>query len=240
MKKVLSIATLVILFLVGLSPLCAQNEATDSLPKPTRWTLGLQGGLDHNFYSINTQYAYDMHFSGMRGITLGFSASYEFFDWLAVRIDLNMTQKNYKMQRSNTYKDYYTNYRNTYTDVPILAVFHFGGKQLKGHFALGGYVGYWNSGNRNGVVFGIDDEIEPVFNYSFDETYEFNSTRDNRFDAGIAAAAGISYRLKDNIEFKLEYMLYYGLTSTTKNYMRIADPRYHTTNIAQFGVSYCF
>ena len=189
------------------------------------WTLGIHGGAAMEHFSINTQYAYNRSYHGEYGAYMGFFASYEFFDWLRVRVHFDMIQKNYKFSRTGFYDKLHTRYRNTYIDIPVMADFSFGGQKLKGHFLAGGYLGYWLSGHRTGTIYIVDDEVETDALYDFDEAYTFDSNKDNRFDAGLATGAGLSYRFSNNIEVCAEYLLFYGLTSTTKNYMRTTTSR---------------
>lgn len=69
---------------------------------------------------------------------------------------------------------------------------------------------------------------------AYSEKVDFDSRRDNRFDAGVTAGAGVEYRLTPLISLTAEVRHYYGLTNMYKN-TTVGDPRYNTTWTFQAG-----
>lgn len=200
-----------------------------------QWKVGVTAGTDYNVFSIDKQYMADVLFDGRWGITCGVSGQYNFADWFGVRADLNMTQKNYRMHRA-----YHTaidmKYRNTYLLLPVMASFSFGGQKLRGFCNLGVYGGYWMHSYRSG------DEMNSFtdLSYEFNETLEFSSERDQRWDCGLVGGIGMEYQFAKHWAAQVELRYYYSTTSITKQYMRIKDYRYNSTTAIQVGASYVF
>ena len=211
-----------------------------------QWKVGVEAGYDYNFYHIDTQYAYDFRYEGRGGITVGIPVEYGILDWLAVRADLIYMQRGYKMHRA--YNRTFQNRRDQYLSLPIMARFSFGGEKVRGFLHAGGYVGYWLKGSLNGLEISNTSDFDKVINgedgdvfFPYSHDYSFNSKRDNRFDAGLVGGIGVSYHVMPQLEVEVEGRCYYGLTSTTKDYMEYGkQPRYNTTVAILAGVKYCF
>ncbi len=207
-----------------------------SLSVKAQWQIGLQAGYDYDVYTINTGYQYDFNYVPQGGLTIAVPFQRQFTDWLGLRFDLAYVQKNTRMYRSSIYKEMFTNSKNSYISLPVMANFSFGGTYVRGFANVGGYIGYWTAGKVNGVQPNID-LITDVEDYvGFNEKYVFSKKRDNRLDAGLAGGIGLSVQTKGRIGFNIEGRVYYGLTSTKNNYMRVNYPAYHTTFAIQAGV----
>ena len=200
-----------------------------------QWRVGVTAGADYNVFSIDKQYMADVLFDGRWGVTYGVTGQYNFTDWFGVRADFNLTQKNYRMHRANI-EEVDLKYRNTYLQLPVMASFSFGGKKLRGFCNLGVYGGYWLHSYRSGT------DINSFTGQSFDikGKVEFDSDRDKRWDCGLVGGVGMEYRFDRHWAAQVEVRHYYSTTSTTKQYMRNKDYRYHSTTAIQLGASYIF
>lgn len=200
-----------------------------------QWRVGVTAGADYNVFSIDKQYMTDVLFDGRWGVTYGVTGQYNFTDWFGVRADFNLTQKNYRMHRANI-EEVDLKYRNTYLQLPVMASFSFGGKKLRGFCNLGVYGGYWVHSYRSG------NDMNSFTNQSFDikGKVEFDSDRDKRWDCGLVGGVGMEYRFDQHWAAQVEVRHYYSTTSTTKQYMRNKDYRYHSTTAIQLGASYIF
>lgn len=200
-----------------------------------QWRVGVTAGADYNVFSIDKQYMTDVLFDGRWGVTYGVTGQYNFTDWFGVRADFNLTQKNYRMHRANI-EEVDLKYRNTYLQLPVMASFSFGGKKLRGFCNLGVYGGYWVHSYRSGK------DINSFTGQSFDikGKVEFDSDRDKRWDCGLVGGVGMEYRFDQHWAAQVEVRHYYSTTSTTKQYMRNKDYRYHSTTAIQLGASYIF
>lgn len=210
-----------------------------------KWKMGVTMGGDINTYVIDKQYQYDWRYKNVKGMTMGLMGQYQLKEWFALRADINYTQKNYKQYRTGiasceNYKHY-----NSYVQLPLMANFSFGGKHLRGFLNLGVYGAYWTEGRISGTVteeiFGdvLDQQMydTPV---PVDQSYSFNSVRDNRIELGVVGGAGMEYRINRHWSVETEMRMYYSLTSTTKDYMLKRNPRYNTTVALQVGGAYWF
>ena len=200
-----------------------------------QWRVGVTGGTTYNVFSMDKQYLTDYQIDGRWGVTLGVTGQYNFNSWLAVRADLNWTQKNYRKYRSIlTQMDY--RYRNDYVQLPVMASFSVGGEKLRGFCNIGVYGGYWLISHQKGTDFN---------NFSgktimFSEKVEFNSDRDQRWDCGLLGGIGVEYQITPHWVAQAEVRYYYSTTSTVKQYMRVKDFRYNSTTAIQLGGSYIF
>ena len=211
-----------------------------------QWKVGLNAGYTYNSYSIDTQYAYDFNYDGLGGLTVGIPVEYGILDWLAVRADLTYLQKGHSMSRA--YNPTYRDRRDHYLALPVMARFSFGGEKVRGFLHAGGYMGYWAKSwvqgmeeSKSSILDDLMADKDPDVFVAYDHKYEFNSTRDNRFAAGLVGGVGLSYRIRPHIEVEAEGRCYYALTSITKDYMKhTKQPQYNTTFALQVGVKYCF
>ena len=200
-----------------------------------QWRVGVNGGATYNHSTISKHYMTDYQWKDRWGVTLGVMGQYDVNDWLGVRAELDWTQKNYRLTRqilSNL--DY--KYVNNYLQLPVMASFSFGGKQLRGFCNAGVYGGYWLTSGREGTDF--NNSSEKV--YEFSENIEFNDERDQRFDFGFVGGIGLEYRFCQRWAAQVEMRCYYSTVSTQKDYMRLSDPRYNSTLGVQAGLWYSF
>ena len=200
-----------------------------------QWRVGVNGGATYNHSTISKHYMTDYQWKDRWGVTLGVMGQYDVNDWLGVRAELDWTQKNYRLTRQIfSVLDY--KYVNNYLQLPVMASFSFGGKQLRGFCNAGVYGGYWLTSGREGTDF--NNSSEKV--YEFSEDIKFNSERDQRFDFGFAGGIGLEYRFCQRWAAQVEMRYYYSTVSTQKDYMRLSDPRYNSTLGVQSGLWYSF
>lgn len=213
-----------------------------SLPAmAVKWYLGFDFGYDYNDYSIETNYAYDMRYKGVGGISAGIPVQVDIKDWFAVRMDLQYLQKNHTMHRTHSYDMIYTNTCDHYLQLPVLLDFSFGGERVRGYAGVGGYVGCWLASHRDGGTLSVTNAVTYLGGgyYEFDEYRELDTKHDNRFDSGLAGNLGIRVKIDERMFFFAEAAVYYGLVSTEKTKDLIAPtPRYNTTYSLQVGLMF--
>lgn len=209
-----------------------------SLGAAAQLRIGGFDGVSLNRYVIDTQYQYDWRYGKTLSVYQGFSLQYDFCDWMGLRTDIcPYAEKGYWKYRTGAFDKFSYDIDNRYFQVPVFAVFSFGGTRLRGHFGAGAFGAYWLFSSRHGTV---EDPVDPAVSVDFSEDMVFDDTRDRRLEAGMAAVTGIGYRFPANVFVQLEGSIYHGLTSTTKDYMLISDPRYNTLTTVQVCVYYCF
>ena len=200
-----------------------------------QWRVGVNGGATYNHSTISKHYMTDYQWKDRWGVTLGVMGQYDVNDWLGVRAELDWTQKNYRLTRQ-IFSNLDYKYVNNYLQLPVMASFSFGGKQLRGFCNAGVYGGYWLTSGREGTDF--NNSSEKV--YEFSEDIKFNSERDQRFDFGFVSGIGLEYRFCQRWAAQVEMRYYYSTVSTQKDYMRLSDPRYNSTLGVQAGLWYSF
>ena len=210
-------------------------SAQDEAGQP-HWRVGITGGANHNWYDIDVQYQADYHYASAWGWSAGVFGQYNFMDWLALRAELEATERNYRFYRTLWYSG--TNYiaHNTYVQVPVMAQFGFGGQKVRGFVNIGVYAGYWAAGRTKGTMFEtLNEETIPI-----DEPYIFQQDKDQRWDFGLAGGLGLEYRCAEHWAIHAEGRCYYSYISSVKPYMLVKDNRYNTTIGMNVGVAYVF
>lgn len=209
-----------------------------------QWSIGVDGGVSFNTLQTGRSYDYDRNYDSKTGFTVGIPVRYDFKDWLGLQTEVAVMQKNYKMHRSAIYRYNYYDYTNTFLNIPVMARFSFGGRNLRGYMLAGGYVGGWLKSHVKGAqnqYFLIPETTEDRFGkYKFDEDVKFDSRRDNRFDGGLVAGLGLQYSISREIGVFAEGRYYYALTDMQKNYMKGLQGRYNNTITISLGVIYTF
>ena len=195
--------------------------------------IGLKGGLDFNSVTRSNSSRIDETYHAKNGADYGIILSYQINEWFALRANVEMLSRSHTMKRNlNAVKGLYTDYKNQYLTVPVMADFTFGGARVRGHFMMGGYVSYWMMANVSGNTFDLYNKIRP-----FNEKMDFNEYH-NRFVAGLVAGPGLSVALTEKISLELDALLYYDLVSYMKVSKVSPDPRYNNTASLTLGVIY--
>ena len=214
-------------------------------PASAQWRVGLQGGYAHNSVTPETGCYYDRHYNARGGFTIGVPVQYGFNNWLAVQAEVAYVQKNYEMERTGFYRELGERLTNHYLSVPVFARFSFGGERLRGYLDTGFYAGGWLAARREGATFNMfnsgvsespDAFGEIVDLYYYDEKYEFDSRRDNRFEGGALVGVGLEYAVTPRLAVQAGCRYYHSLTDTQKDYMLERAPRYNNTFVFQVGV----
>lgn len=214
-------------------------------PASAQWRVGVQAGYTRNSLSTSSGYFYDRRYVDLGGVTVGVPVQYEFTDWFALGAEVDYIQKNYGQRRSGFYEPLHEDMTNHYLSVPIYARFSFGGTRLRGFLDAGVYGGGWLSAHREGTVFSMfgtpdddsNNDVGSLFQlYPYDEKYEFDSRRDNRFEGGALVGIGLECRFTPVWAVQANFRYYRSLTDTQKDYMKERMPRYYDTFALQFGV----
>ena len=228
------------------STLLSQEIAADTSievvqkSRPRHFSVGVLGGLDRNYHITDMSYMNDYSYSKYApGYSFGIQFGYTPVQWLTIRMDGVLTEKN--SYRSHVITSYNTSFPDTtisgYFNLPLLLQLNVG-RLVQLHAVGGGYVGYLLSRSRMGLTQGMNN----IYYYS--EPVDLDSPesviRDNRFDAGIVYGAGLSAVIAKMFEIGVEVRWYYGLTDTQKDYMAHLNPHYNTTFVMQGGLSYKF
>ena len=200
-----------------------------------QWRVGIGGGFSYNRYSMDRQYMTDYTLKGATGFHGGIIGQYTFTDWLAVRAEFDLTQRNWGMDRTNV-SSVDVNYINTYVLMPIMASLSWGGPKLRGFVNLGEYQGYWMYSYR----YGKERNSFSHRDYSYSERVEFNKEKDQRWDYGLIAGLGIEFHFARHWAVQWEARYWHSLESQVKQYMMVKDYRYNNTFTAQVSMFYCF
>ena len=175
------------------------------------------------------------------GGSYGVNVRYNPYRWLSFRVGAQRVAKNYSVTRTLPGEDgetptYGSLIYNTFWDVPVWADLSIG-RKVRWHLFLGAYVGFWSKSSVKGTALPLSTVD---LDLSFNESYTFDNTRDNRFDAGLNYGLGLSIPCSQHFGIDVEALWYYGLTDLQKPYMRELNPMYNTTILLQVGANYRF
>ena len=208
----------------------------------SRWTIGVKGGWNWTEIDRSNLGRIDETYSPLGSFDFGIQAKFAFTNWLAIRADLDIMSRSFRMDRNLHYLDpVYTRYSNDYLMLPLMADFSFGGRKLRGHAYAGGFGGYWMKVWMEGKTYWMTDYY--VYFDDFNESREFNS-EDQRFIVGAVGGLGLSYAFFGSTEaspiISLDALYYYDLVSHHKGYAHLSDPRYLNTLSITLGISCSF
>lgn len=239
MKRLFICLLLAVATLGGANAQVTPKEEVDlsNIRKP-HFNIGIIGGFDRNYHITDVSYMTDYQYSKYApGSTYGIQLGFTPVNWLTLRLDGVMVQKNYYRSHviSSTHQSFPDTTTNQYVNVPLALQLNVG-KLVKLHAFGGGYVGYWLSSHRVGRSMGVFGNPE------YDTYIDFDSPesqlRDNRLDWGFTYGAGLSTVLFKHLQVGAEIRWYYGMMDIQKPYMQNLNPRYNTTMAIQGGVSY--
>lgn len=208
------------------------------MPLHARWSAGITGGATYNSLSGSPQYAYDLRSSSAWGWNVGVAGQYTFNQWLGVRAELLYMTKCHSQHRGPMFgEEWGFTERDGYLQLPMMASFTFGPERLHGILNAGVAFGWWASRHRSGYELSLtpseNSELDVPVKYS--QNIPFDSRRDRRIDVSPFAGIGIGWSPVQDWEIQAEARLYYGVTSVTKTYQGLKNPRYNTT--ATLGVT---
>lgn len=241
MKKTISLLVLLATMATASAQVSSETDAVQTTPSSMPgWSFGAHAMYSINVLEADVAYQKNVRYTAGDGIGVSLNATYNIKPWFAIRGGIEALPKNYV--RFGSYDSvantaaFKTEASNLYLNVPVMADFSIGGK-LRFHARVGGYMGYWLSGHRKGVSLPLT-VIDPK--ETFDLPYEFDSRRDNRFDAGITGALAFSALCFNKIDLELALRLDYSLTDVQKHYTNYIYPRYNTTLLLTLGAAYKF
>lgn len=208
----------------------------------TKWTIGVKGGLNWTNIDRSNLGRIDETYSPLGSFDFGIQAKYAFTNWFAIRADLDIMSRSFRMDRNLHYLDpVYTRYSNDYLMLPLMADFSFGGRALRGHALCGGYGGYWMNAWMQGKTYWMTDYY--VYFNDFNEKRAFNG-EDQRLIAGAVGGLGLSYAFvslpESYLVISVDALYYYDLVSHHKGYAHLSDPRYLNTLSLTLGLAYSF
>jgi hypothetical protein len=215
---------------------------TNSLRGQT--SIGLEGGFSSNSFSTAISNRVSTKIFSGKGFDGTLSVRHRLFPWLYITATPTLLQKNYSIERTDSFYGIGQHYRNTFVQLPIgLSLVY--GKRFRVSIDPGLYLGYWLSGRVEGGIaniFGVIDstgssgqttERFPISNYN--ESYQFQNRRDNRWQLGWVLGVGAQYRVSGNYWLVGNTRYYRSLTSQEKSITGMG-PSYNATWTFSAGV----
>jgi hypothetical protein len=224
-----------------------QYEEID-LPNAHAFSIGLEAGWTTNYLITNISNLSFTRYEALGGYTLAIPLQYSINSWFALYSNPGIIQKNYIYKRSGFFEGIREVHHNGYLQLPILARFSFGGQRLKGFLNLGVYGAYWAWGRISGSEPNILNPGTQTYNsanpagifdvinrYDFNQSYQFNSVRDQRFEFGGILGVGVQYDFMNGFTAFIEGRKAQPITDQQKKYMSNQIPRYNSTYAFSFG-----
>jgi hypothetical protein len=231
--------------LCAAAPVFSQSGGSwfDLSPAANPWYFGISGGFTQNslYQGGAEKYRPKEKWEGVGGVTIALAARYQIFNWLAVQVEPSYITKNYKWTGS---ADDFNNTSNGFIDFPMLVNLSAGWGAGTGIFRVfanvGGFVGLWAHGSEQGATL-ILENTNAFYGtsstlYTYDTAYQFDDTRDNRFDGGLIFGGGIQYDV-NAFSVIAEFRYSYSLSDLQKQYQSVDfSPQANDTWMITAGV----
>src|ERR1700761_8301607 len=88
--------------------------------------IGLEGGISSSYLNTNISNRASTSIDYGAGYTFGLSFQYKIKHWLYIETVPNITQKNYFIDRTDSFAGIYEEFKNTYLQLPVMAKFLYG------------------------------------------------------------------------------------------------------------------
>jgi hypothetical protein len=207
------------------------------------WQFGIYGGYAHN--TLYQGGAEDSRpgktYESGHGWTIGLPVRFQIFNWLAVQAEPTFTTKNYGYSLLLEGTDYFNRTTNSFFDVPVLVNLSVPLPVVSGLrlFANAGFfLGFWAASHEMGRSLPLPQTPSdpPGTYYEYDEDYQFDDRRDNRFDGGLAVGAGVQYEIRWFSVFT-EWRFNYSLSDLQKPYQKYGfSPQMNDTWTLHLGI----
>jgi hypothetical protein len=202
-------------------------------PVENRWNIGFYGGYtNNNLYQGGAEHSRPGKiWENGHGWTAGILARYQIFNWLAAQTEAVFITKNYGYRYSAYGNELSNNTVNSFVEIPLflnVSIRPAGGGWVTGlrlYANVGGSLGVWAASRETGRNLSVVS-YNPV--YKYDEDYEFDDRRDNRFEYGLAAGLGVQYE-KDWAGVFVECRYNYGLSDLQQTYQYELVPQMNST-----------
>lgn len=210
-------------------------------------SIGIEGGYTNNFLKtsiMNRSYTRQVNLGGYSvGVFCKRSVSKVF----AVRVGIELMQKNYSFERTEKYKGIYENYYNTYCQLPvILQIDVFKRKKVKLAFNTGVFCAYWTFSKLKGTIPNafnttneMDNDGQSIQNFkltNYSESYSFDKAIDNRLEFGLLSGVHFQFNLNPEKSIFAEYNYYWSLTDMQKKYMVNQASKKNRTSVFVIGL----
>jgi hypothetical protein len=204
-------------------------------------SVGLEAGISNNYLNTNISDRVSTVIDYSIGYTVNIPLQYKVKQWLYIEAIPGITQKNYSIDRTDSFAGIYEKFTNSYLQIP-LAVKLVYGKRLQAIGDLGIYGGYWLSSRVSGRipnVFG-EDSSGNLQEDNYNEKYQFDSQKDNRFEFGWVAGIGVQYHINQKYMLIGSCRYYQSLTDHQKTYMINQVPGYNQAFTFVLGAMMAF
>jgi hypothetical protein len=191
-------------------------------------SIGAFGGLNNATGTVDTRNIKFTTTEPLYGAVVGVTAQYAYLDWLITSVDLHYITKGYQVRKyvsqlafenKNTFNSDFWNLQMHFIELPIQQKMYVEGRTLGAFIGAGFSFGYWIAGTKHGtfVTNSLGSREVKTFSvsepYQFDNSYQFDNKKDNRFSISIVASAGLTYKIKSSkLVFEARYL--YGLNDT--------------------------
>jgi Outer membrane protein beta-barrel domain len=229
---------LALLLLVSLHGMCVPMDTTRH---SGTWAIGIQAGLSLNYLLTNIanrdNELYDPRAGFCGGIPVSYRRQIGRHSALGIGIAPSFVQKSYSLDRNDQYNMLYQRTRNDYFQVPLALSYYYALRRSTLFLCGGGYGAYWLDGRIKGAVPNMINTSAPSPQaYSYDESYAFNSVRDQRQEWGWQAGGGVESSIGGRYRVVARLDVYQSLTDQQKDYMIGLIPRYNRTFALSIGI----
>jgi hypothetical protein len=199
-------------------------------PSKSQFSVGVDAGYAYNHLNTDISNRAFTKNINKNGYSSGLQINYNISNLLCLQTGIGFLQKNYSYTRTGVYLGVYETFTNSYFQMPInvqLKILKI--KKFKLFIKAGIFGAYWAFAKVNGAMpnifnstntIGNDGQIVQYLSLTvYSEKYQFNGTKDNRFEFGLSTGISIYYELNNKYSVFIETSYYQSLIDQQKNYM---------------------
>ncbi|HEY4788607.1 MAG TPA: porin family protein [Bacteroidales bacterium] len=211
-----------------------------SLSIKAQYSIGLDGGYSYNHLNTKISNRGFTNNKNESGFNADMQINYDLYNFLRLNTGISLTQKNYSLVRDGEYLGEYETFTNTYFQIPVtiqLEIFKI--KEFEFSIKTGLYGAYWAFAKVNGAIPNIFSSTDIVGNngqivqylsfVKYSEKYQFNKTKDNRFEFGLKTGIGINYPFHKKYSLLAEFNYVQSITDQQKRYMVNQTQKFNET-----------
>jgi len=213
--------------------------------------IGIKAGYTDNYMNTDLSGRNYTQIMDRRGYGLGINCKVCISPNIAVQAELELMQKNYSYKRTDKFKGIYQDYNNAYLQIPLMAqIKFFEGPRISVALNGGLFGAYWIYAKTVGVIPNVFDtknqigkewgNVQEFFLTKYDEEYQFDGSRDNRFEYGVKTGLFLQYDLDRKFVFFVEYSYYHSFSDIQKKYMLNQTTKMNQTFLMAVGLFYRF
>lgn len=212
-------------------------------------SIGVEGGVSSSSLTTDISNRTATVIRSKIGYSVDIPIEIKIKSWLHLEVLPGLIQKNYSIDRINSFAGVYDTHINRFVQLPIMVKI-VRGKRVQISGEIGTFCGRWLSGYLKGRIPDIfsasninganGQTAENLSLKEYSEKYMFNSIRDNRYEFGWIMGIGSQYHLSNTYKLLFTFTYSQCLSNMQKEYYVHQAGQYNRTITFSAGSMICF